>query len=191
MMRSKRRSFRAKKKAVRWFTSNISFMDAGAVRSISSASLVPDFAILAMHQRQTLMTPELVEVNERHTIETIRGDICLNGSSDANLIFHVGIRVVDLLPTGVPQTYSPTTSNEADDNWMFLRHIWVPIGSLGSVGLPSSNIEVHVKSKRRLLPNQALVMYAQSTKTFLDGAIQADGIISFYPYLRTLVSKPE
>lgn len=190
MMRSKRR-FSRKKKTVRWFTSNISWMDRGTVRTIGSGSLVPDFAILAMHERQTLMTPELVELNERHTIEAIRGDICLNGSSEANLIFHVGIRVVDLLPTGVPQTYSPQSSNEADDSWMYLRHVYVPIGSLGAMGLSSNNFEVHVKSKRIMRANQALVMYAEASKTFLDGSEQADGNISFYPYLRTLVSKPE
>lgn len=189
-MKRRHRSFRAKK-PVRWFVADGTYMAKNNWRDIASSSLVPDVAILALHQRATLATPELVQQNERHTIEAVRGEILMNGSSDANLNLHMGIRVVDLLPTGVPQAYDPQDPDESGDSWMWLKHVYVPLGSLGSVGLSTNNVEVHIKSKRKLLPNQALVLYSTASQTSLDSMVQSNGTVTIYPYLRTLVSRPE
>lgn len=183
------RSFK-KKKPVRWFSSDVTYMANHNVLTTSSLA-GPQVHIMAMHQKAALQTPELVENIERHTIEAVRGQILVNGSSDANLNVHLGIRVVDLLPTGVPQAYDPQDPTESDEQWMWLHHVYVPIGSLGSVGLSTNTIDVRVKSKRVLRTDQALCLFVSVSNTFLDGTEQASGAVALYPYLRTLVSRPE
>lgn len=204
-MRSKRHFSRRAKKPVRWFVSNQTYVDALTDLTLNSAALIPTASILAQHQRSAVMTPELVEQLQRHTIETIRGEILVHGDDilepdhSVLLIYHAGVRVVELLPNGAPQLYDPSVSNEADDNWMWLHHRLVPpnpgdwsraaTGSQPVHPMPGGPIEVHIQSKRRMTDNEALVLYERCTTTapeFAQGTV-----IHRYAYLRTLVSHPE
>lgn len=200
----KRHFSRRPKRPMAWFASNQAYIDGGTTLSLSVGSL-PNFEILAMHQRNAAQTPELVEQIQRHTIETIRGEILVYGQLDAGetatpnslTIYHAGMRVVELLPDGTPPVYSPTASNEADDDWMWLCHRLVPpfiptFATLTAVtavtGYPVLDpIEVHIKSKRKLLDNEALVIYEVATQTFPR---EDQGTIHIHKYLRTLVSRP-
>lgn len=199
MKRRFRGRFRPKKR-VRWFSNATGYVDRTVSLPLSTAAIIPAVTILAIHKRDAVATADLIENVQQHTIEAIRGEILMTGGfnldPDASFaaLYHGGIRVVDLDPSGAPPFYSPTSPTEADDTWMALWHRVVPPnfgvnGTLPQCTLLDNNcIEVHVKSKRVMKDNQALVLYEQATA--VAGA-DVDMTINVYHYLRTLVSHPE
>lgn len=189
MMKRRRFSSHSKKRAVRWFASEQTFMKRGTDYTIQTNALTPVTAILAMHARQTPATPELVELVERDTVERIRGDIVIYGDIDTACVAGLGIRVQDLLPNGTVQGYSPMDPQEGADSWMWLWHGLVAPQNAPATQFQSvtSHIDVDIKSRRVLRENQALVLHMWGDVVFPDEDTAAYHI---HPYLRTLVSKP-
>lgn len=204
-MKHRRRHFgRRAKKPVRWFVSSASYMDPGTDLSLQTNALVPTATLMALHQRNAVATPELIEQVQRHTLETIRGTILVHGDNNLEpdfssvALYHAGIRVVELLPDGTPPVYDPATSNEADDAWMWLFHelvaplppnLNIAIATTYGLTLPP-RVEVHVASKRIMRDNEALVLYERATPSAPSFSL-FNQTVHRYAYLRTLVSHPE
>lgn len=197
----RRRAFsRRAKKMVRWFSNATTYNDRATWISLSDAAILPSVSILAIHKRDAVATSDLIENVQRHTIEAIRGELLLVGGfnldPDASFTtcYHAGIRVVDLDGTGAPPFYSPVQPTEADDAWMWLYHTLVPPNFGYRPGVPVApitehqTVHVHVKSKRVMKDNQALVLYEQASPT--QGA-DSDMTMTSGRWLRTLVSHPE
>jgi len=185
-----RRSFSKRKRITRWFASDQTYNDPGASTLVGPGILTQ---ILAIHERTILQLPNLVQVNERHTIDAIRGQIVAYGSDpDSPGVLHMGILVVELDPTGIPVAFSPVDSAEAGKSWMWLHHMVTPPQvSQGTTWLSTSTVNVHIKSKRVLRENQALVLMSWQTAVFSAGVATTLGNAQIQPYLRTLVSRPE
>lgn len=184
-----RRKFHVKRKRpVRWFAASGGYLGNDSTYTLSSSSFTPVFGLLAIHPRQTAPGADLVTLAERQTIERIRGQIVCYGNADTPMMASFGIRVVELLPTGAPQAYSPGEPEEAADHWMWLHHTLVPnTASQGTSYLSANVIDVDVKTKRVLNENEALVIYMVSQVTFPN---ETNGDVYAHPHLRILVSKP-
>lgn len=202
-MRKRHFSRRSHKKPVRWFTDVDGYHGPSAGVLLNPAALVPTASILALHERSAANTANLIAEIQRHTIDTIRGEILLVGGTnlapDTNgpVLWHGGIRVVELLPNGTPQLYDPSATEESDDNWMGLWHrivnpcvevLFDPAALAYVTPLDQQLVDVHVKSKRVMRDNEALVLYERATTPIGFGQSAA---IGSHHYLRTLVSQPE
>lgn len=183
----RRMHVRRAKRPVRWFSSTQGYLGNDSAYTVSSSSFTPTFGLLAIHPRQTAPGADLVTLAERQTIERIRGQIVYYGSADQKMIISMGIRVVELLPSGAPQPYSPREPEEAADKWMWLHHALVPnIASQGTSYI-DSRVDVDIRTKRVLNENEACVLYLASSVTFPD---ELNGDVFVHPFLRMLVSRP-
>lgn len=196
----RRRHFRSKKPVVRWFANELTYVDSGVAVPVSTASFAAQFAAIATHPRQSPALASNITLNERHTIETIRGQIITYGAQNVDpdesnaCILHMGIKVTELDPSGAPINWNPGAPPQASDDWMWLSHSLVPALTQANVapnvymGAYAPDIHVHVQTKRVMKDNEALVLYMSASKTQPD---LADNVIWVHPYLRCLVRFPE
>lgn len=186
-----RRFHRRKKKVVRWFSSNEGYLvrgTAGFVISNTPGDIAQ--ATLAVHARNASPTPDLLERDQRHTLEAVRGTIVVGAPpdlTDADCLLHLGLAVVDVTTTVGGDKHDPGDPADAPFGWMWLWHGLVP-----RMATPQNfwqpNIDVHVKTKRVMRDNEALVLFG--TCDAQPGS--ADPAACFFaPYLRLLVSHGE
>jgi len=177
------------KRPVRWFANPQTFMDKDDVIGPVTGSINPFFRILAMHTRETSTAgPDLVERMQRQTIMAIRGTLIVAPSAvDTECIARLGIRVAQLDENGVPNLLSPALPQDANVDWMWLEHLFVPskVGQATNY-YSAMHIPIHIKTRRVLKDQEALILQADMAVAFPDEDF--NGSYFLYSYLRTLVA---
>lgn len=187
-----RRRFHAKRKrVVRWFCSSDAYLvrgTAGFVVTNTPGDLGQ--ATLALHARNASPTPDLVERDQRHTLDAIRGQILLRcdpALSDADAMVHLGIGVVDVTASLGGDKKDPGDPADAPWNWMWLHHTMCPRSSAPD-NFWQPSIDVHVKTRRVMKDNEALVLFMSVDA--VPGTLDPTAV-AIVPYLRLLVSHGE
>lgn len=188
-MKRRFRSLR-RKRVVRWFTNREVWPERGSVAfTVTNTAGAIEAAILAIHQRDSPATADLVEREARHTFDTIRGDLAIEANPDTAMILHAGILVCDLDGFGAPLKKDPGDPKEAGEAWLWLGHRFVPPYNSPNGPAWVPGWDIHVQSKRVMKDNQALVLLMSA-----DAAMNSQGDAGFvwvWPHLRTLVSHGE
>lgn len=194
----RKRFVRARKRPVmRWFPCEETYVGTISEYKVSPTALVPTTAVLAKHDRATTAVSTDIQLAEEHTIVAIRGQIIIHGFMPADwsqstpgypTVFHLGIKVVELLPNNTPQAYDPQSAEEVDDPWMWLNH--GIIASFNPYALETcSVVDVHIKTKRKLQASHALCLFMTCSQTLDEADTPVGSALNIRPYLRTLIKR--